>query len=587
MKIFSQMPAYQTASYHQRNNQYATNYNHSQLKCDTVSFGSMKKKEFQGIDRACVDRFKAPIEKFNTNQDLQNWAGKQLEPIMNKHYEGRFFEITHDREDILNDWKTHLNNPQNGYKNTEKLLIMSAITQPLDSTNEIMPPILNKEVLASVMDKVKNGEVLNINKTYKKELRKSYLNNKYSDKVGEWIIIPSKEKDAKNFNTNVQELKTLSNYTWCTHNSKAEPYLEKGDFHIYIENNQPKIGIRFIGNTIQEIQGEFNDGKIPHKYSKIVNEHIKNYKLSQKAENEIKIVSKTAKNIQTIKNDLSVAIQNNDAEEIFKYFGFIKSDTKQTQNKRNFFTKFLNIFSKNTKTKEQQKNTKPLTLDFYTQPGRLNKYAEDALDGNISFKDIGINEDKLFENVTYIKGYANFIDSELTSLHNLQVINGNAVFRESKIKDLGELTRIGGCADFSDSQVESLNKLEKIGGTATFSYSKITSLGQLHRIGGIAKFKDSNITDLGELQCIEGSAYFDDSPITSLKHLRKIGGQASFCNSKVTDLGELEIIGGNADFSDSILKDIKNLKQIRGKIFAYNTKLKSRDFTKFKTNLIK
>ena len=358
-------------------------------------------------------------------------------------------------------------------------------------------------------------------------------------------------------------------------------------FHIYIENSQPKIGIRFIGNTIQEIQGEFNDGKIPHKYSKIVNEHIKNYKLSQKAENEIKIVSKTAKNIQTIKNDLSVAIQNNDAEEIFKYFGFIKSDTKQTQNKRNFFTKFLNIFSRNSKTKEQQKNTKPLTLDFYTQPGRLNKYAEDALDGNISFKDIGINEDKLFENVTYIKGYANFIDSELTSLHNLQVINGNAVFRESKIKDLGELTRIGGCADFSDSQVESLNKLEKIGGTATFSYSKITSLGQLHRIGGIAKFKDSNITDLGELQCIEGSAYFDDSPITSLKHLRKIGGQASFCNSKVTDLGELEIIGGNADFSDSILKDIKNLKQIRGKIFAYNTKLKSRDFTKFGTNLIK
>lgn len=587
MKIFSQMPAYQTASYYQRNNQYTTNYNHSQLKCDTVSFGSMKKKEFQGIDRACVDRFKAPIEKFNTNQDLQNWAGKQLEPIMNKYYEGRFFRIARDREDILNDWKTHLNNPKNGYKNTEKLLIMSAITQPLDSTNEIMPPILNKEVLTSVMDKVKNGEVLNINKTYKKELRESYLNNKYTDKVGEWVIIPSKEKDTKNFNANVQELKTLSNYTWCTNNSKAEPYLEQGDFHIYLENSQPKIGIRFIGNTIQEIQGEFNDGKIPHKYSKIVNEHIKHYKLSQKAKDEIKVVSKTAKNIQTIKNDLSTAIQNNDAEEIFKYFGFIKNDTISTQKKESFFTKVLNIFSKNKKTKEQSKNTKPLTLDFYTQPGRLNKYAEDVLDGNISFKDLGINEDKLFENVTYIKGYANFIDSDLTSLHNLQVINGNAVFRESKIKDLGALTRIGGCADFSDSQVTSLNNLEKIGNSATFSYSKLTSLGKLQRIGGTAKFKDSNITDLGELRSIGGSAYFDDSKITSLKHLKKIEGQASFCNSKVTDLGELEIIGGNADFSDSILKELKNLKQIKGKIFAYNTKLKSRDFAKFKTNLIK
>lgn len=44
------------------------------LTYDTVSFGAMKKKEFEGIDLAVVQKFKAPIEKFNSNIDLQNWA---------------------------------------------------------------------------------------------------------------------------------------------------------------------------------------------------------------------------------------------------------------------------------------------------------------------------------------------------------------------------------------------------------------------------------------------------------------------------------------------------------------------------------
>lgn len=586
MKIFSQVQTYQNVSYlQQRNTSNHNPNNYSQIKPNAISFGSMKKREFHGTDRACVDRFKAPIEKFNTNEDLQNWAGEQLKPIMSKHYYGRFIKVANDREQILDNWKKHLNNPKNKYKNTEKLLIMSSITQPLDSSNETMPPVLNTDILNNVMKKVKNGAILNINKAYKKELRETYLNNEHNN-IGEWIVIPSKIKDNKNFNSNVKKLQTLSNYTWCTQNSKAEPYLEKGDFHIYIENSQPKIGIRFIGNTIQEIQGEYNNGKIPYKYADIVNEHIKDFELSKKANEEINIVIKTAKNISTIKKDLHSAIQSNNAEEIFKYFGFINSKKKSTHN-NTFFSKITNIFSKNNKSKKNKKISKPLTLNFYTQPGRLSKYANNSLDGNISFKDIGINEDKLFENVTCIKGYANFIGSELTSLHNLQTINGNAMFRESKIKNLGTLKSIGGNADFSDSQVESLNNLEHIGESATFSYSKITSLNNLKHIGGTAKFNNSQVKDLGILKSIEGSAYFDDSPLTSLKNLVKINGQASFCNSKITDLGDLETIDGNADFSDSIIRNLKNLKQINGKIFIYNSKLKPQNFIHIKTTMIK
>ena len=59
------------------------------LTHDTVSFGAMKKHEFEGIDLAVVEKFKAPIEKFNSNADLQNWAGEKAKAIAEKDFGGR------------------------------------------------------------------------------------------------------------------------------------------------------------------------------------------------------------------------------------------------------------------------------------------------------------------------------------------------------------------------------------------------------------------------------------------------------------------------------------------------------------------
>ena len=37
------------------------------------NFSSMKKSEFDGLDFFIVERFKAPIEKFNSHNDFQDW----------------------------------------------------------------------------------------------------------------------------------------------------------------------------------------------------------------------------------------------------------------------------------------------------------------------------------------------------------------------------------------------------------------------------------------------------------------------------------------------------------------------------------
>ena len=49
------------------------------LKNDTVSFSGLivKKTDFEGIDFAVVEKYKAPLEKFKTKDDLQKWCEKK------------------------------------------------------------------------------------------------------------------------------------------------------------------------------------------------------------------------------------------------------------------------------------------------------------------------------------------------------------------------------------------------------------------------------------------------------------------------------------------------------------------------------
>ena len=561
MKIFSQMQVYQPILYQQPNINKKSRYTFQNQSYDTVTFGAMKKSDFVGIDRACIDKFKAPIEKFKTNDHLQAWAKKKLEPIMTKVYEGRDSSATEDRRLILDDWKLHLNNPKNEFKDTERLLIMSAITQPLERTNDILPPRLNKTVLANVMDRVKNGEKININKTYTKELRETYLKDKLGEKKGEWVIIPSKINNPEKFKENVEALKVLSNYTWCTHNKRAELYLGDGDFHIYVENEQPKIGIRFIGDTVREIQGEKNDGNIPYKYATSVLEHINGKKLSLNAKSSMEKLKLMVKDIEVVKNDLSEAIKNNDAEEIFKYLGYIKNDTKQ-KSSQGFISRIKNIIFPN-KEKENIAS-EGLTLDFYKQPGSFSKFSHNSIYGNMTFEDLGIDENRLLEKVKIIRGDAFFKDSNLTSLHNVESIGGDARFYESKIKKLGNLKHIGGSADFSYSKITNLNNLESIGGTATFCNSKITSLNHLKSVGGSVRLTDSELDNLGDLSSVGGSIFFDNSKIKSLNHLKRVEKDISFTNSMIENLGELEYVGGcikglNPEIDISRLKKTDNV----------------------------
>ncbi|MBS5803336.1 MAG: hypothetical protein KIC80_10080 [Brachyspira sp.] len=448
--------------------QYRNNYpgnfvkypNLAPLQYDTVTFGAMKKKEFVGVDLAVVEKFKAPIEKFNNNGDLENWVENKIENIKSKDYGGRQEETTIQRNAMLKEWFDYVTEENDAYSKSLQLIVLSAITKDLEPDNDTIPPVLNKGVLADCAEELKTKLTENpklnfdFNKMYRNKLQAYYLaDTNTGESETEWVIIPSYYHDPENFEHNVGKLKTLSHKNWCTKSFNAEPYLHEGDFHIYLENGQPKLGVRFVDDEIAEIQGEKNNGKISPKYLDTAEEHISsnNLKLSLNVQSKIIKARILKEKIENVPYELGDAIKNNDVEKILKYFG-------------------INIESKDEKGY--------LTISYYMQPYEDYTYA-----------DLGIDETKLFKKVKYISGCADFSNSQITSLDKLETIGGSANFSNSKITDLGKLTTIGGFAYFNYSQVTNLCNLTTIGSDVFIAGSLLKPEDFVHiKTGKIFKY---------------------------------------------------------------------------------------------------
>lgn len=313
----------------------------------------------------------------------------------------------------------------------------------------------------------------------------------------------------------------------------ADPYLQRGDFHIYFDKGKARIGMRFDKitsfvankkNSIAEIQGPKNDGEIPLEYLDIVCDYIKSNGFSHSFGSQMQVESADSKiKLAKAKIDLQDAIEAKDYEKILNYHGI---ETQKTDDGK-------------------------LILSHYTAKNNL-----------YTFQDLGVNENDMFLHIHEIQGDADFTFGEATSTGSISRIGGNAKFRCGKITMLENITNIDGNADFSDSDVTSLGKLKTIGKNADFRNSKMTSLGDLTKIGGTGDFINSEISSLNNLQYIGKNAYFKNSKITSLEKLNYIGGSADFERSNVTSLGELREIGGSAHFSNSKVTSLEKLKYI-------------------------
>lgn len=248
----------------------------------TPNFG-LRKADFQGFDLFCINKFKAPIEKFKTKYDFDTWVKKVFEDKTDI-YQYKSMQLVQDAvQKLLLCWKDFLYNDSILKKNPSfSLTVFDSITQDIKPDSYTLPPALNRRVFYKTIAKFEellkkdSNKNLNFNRIYQNNLSLEYLQNDADEikklngnksfEEGIWVRIPSKENDPENFESNVLKLRSLSYKTWCTKSIISTEYLEDGDFYIYMQNLHPKVCLRFYGDRIGEIEGELNNQKIPLNY---------------------------------------------------------------------------------------------------------------------------------------------------------------------------------------------------------------------------------------------------------------------------------------------------------------------------------
>ncbi len=495
-------------------NPYTTTRNRN---TEFVSFKAMKPSMFGGLNYACVRKFKAPVEKFNTVPDFQNWAQEKLHTLLERDWRGRTDATLIQREAIIKEWNQYLSQNKN-VTPAISLIILTSILKELKSNNDTIPPTLNKKALDNSITDLNTileddkDSLFDFSKIYQKNINKLYYSSHSEYTKPLWVVIPSLAHDKENFSSNIEKLKYLSAESWCTKSLNAESYLAKGDFHIYIEQGKPKLCLRFNKDTLIEIQNQKNNNLISLKFLDILNNYINimKFKLSNSISERIKEAKKKRELVKNIQNAMGL-------NEINKERPFI-------------ITNYLGFEPK-------IKHDGTLSLGKYEKPEKIPE--------NISIEDLGIDENKLFENISEIRTFAKFSETGVTNL--------------------GKLKRIGDYADFEESVVMSLGELEEIGGYANFANSIVNSTGKLKRIGKWADFENSILEVLKNIEYIGGNAYFNNSRIQTLGALKYIGGSADFSDSEVLSTGQLEFVGKHIIINHSKLtaEDIKNINKPR------------------------
>jgi hypothetical protein len=371
---------------------------------------------------------------------------------------------------------------------------------------------------------------------------------------GKWIKFnggsntPEDERRA-----NASDLSSLVQDTyWCT-KTNAKGQLNDGDFYVYVTEKDgkkfPRIAIRMEGNKVGEVRGNASAAQdLEPEMNPIAEEFLLNNLDKQSGKKWLDSIRYNQRAY-----DFYLEVLENDI-----YEGFVED--------------FIDL----------KKDEKTYLLDYANRNGhiqRLEKYIEENFDeieaiygkGVVIMSVGGFNP----KTTKVIFGDADFENSKVQSLGNLQTIGGDANFRGSKIQDLGNLLTIGGFAIFRGSKIQDLGNLLTIGGFANFENSQVQDLGNLHTIWGGAFFENSQVQDLGNLHTIGKSADFANSKVQDLGNLLTIGGTADFSNSQVQDLGNLQTIGGLADFRESEVQDLGNLQTIGGYADFKNSKVQS------------
>jgi len=201
------------------------------------------------------------------------------------------------------------------------------------------------------------------------------------------------------------------------------------------------------------------------------------------------------------------------------------------------------------------------TIDIFTKDDLLNIGQQKKTDIIIRSQSI----DRL-DNIREIKGSLGIVNSTLTNLGNLKIIEGNFFIS-------------------GESNLKSLENLETIEGDAILRYSNIEDLGNLKKVGGKLSLRDTNIKNLGRLEFIGGDLFLPKRLENNINLINiKVIGKIKYWNDVKTK--EEDLIPKKLDYFEDIINiPIWEKKYIYNYSDIYNASIKQKEFYKiYKTN---
>lgn len=501
---------------------------------DSVSFcGGLKKADLTGFNYICNELFKFPLEKMASLEDFNAMARNETVKCLSAEYPSKRDHtgiIKEARAKELEVWKEFLiqESPSCVENPSIALVIAKGLTRNLKPSNEALPTVLNKEVLEDTVKELKERLLadkkasFNFMDRYSSNLKAHYLEKVRqedfadSDGDGFWIKITSEpeiniggqkpgesdderyerfeKKFEQVFQENVKKLRVLSHQNWCTSSYMAEKYLGQGDFHIFIENGEPKFAIRFEDEKIAEIEEPQNNRVIQKDSTGILNRYI-------------------------AKNGYKYQYSSNVDADFVRLGGLLNEHVKN----KDYF-KILECLGFEPKLLESGKFS-------------INGYNKASYDNNL--KDFGVDENEMFENIEIINGDVDLSYTELESLGSVKKIKGDLKCHDSKLSDLGALRIIGGSGYLEGSKVERLKYLTKVGKDLNLSNSDVRRLDYLIEVGGDLHLEGSAFEKTGKPKVKQKDGSVKTLP--KFENLERVGGHIFLSEYAYTEEMEKDI----------------------------------------------
>ena len=132
------------------------------------------------------------------------------------------------------------------------------------------------------------------------------------------------------------------------------------------------------------------------------------------------------------------------------------------------------------------------------------------IDGNDLY---GMSKEYFDDHIAINKVHDGSLDlpKGVNSMGNLETIKGNLITWKTSLTSLGKLKEIEGSystgVDSLQTNITTLGNLERVGGHISLAYSKLTSLGNLKHVGRNLYMENTELTSLGKLESVGGRIF--------------------------------------------------------------------------------